>query len=49
MAEKTVKAVEEVQVSAAEEVDALVKKGQVALEKFLQLDQEAVDFIVAKC
>ena len=49
MAEKTVKAVEEVQVSAAEEVDALVKKGQVALEKFLQLDQEAVDYIVAKC
>ena len=28
MAEKTVKAVEERQVSAAEEVDALVKKGQ---------------------
>ena len=30
-------------------VDELVKKAVVALDKFVGLDQEAVDFIVAKC
>ncbi len=30
-------------------VDELVKKASVALDKFVGLDQEAVDFIVAKC
>ena len=34
---------------AIEEVDALVKKGQVALNEFLNLDQDQVDYIVAKC
>ena len=30
-------------------VDELVTKAQCALEKYLTLDQEAVDYIVAKC
>ncbi len=30
------------------EVDALVKKGVVALDEFMKLDQEQIDFIVAK-
>ena len=32
-----------------EEVNSLVEKAQVALDKFLLLDQEQVDYIVAKC
>ncbi|MBW3087933.1 bifunctional acetaldehyde-CoA/alcohol dehydrogenase [Bifidobacterium sp. 82T24] len=35
-------------VSAEQEVDALVKKAQVALKKFEELDQKQVDHIVAK-
>lgn len=31
------------------EVDELVEKAQVALEEFLKLDQDQVDYIVAKC
>jgi acetaldehyde dehydrogenase/alcohol dehydrogenase len=31
------------------EVDELVEKGQVALNEFLKLNQEQVDYIVAKC
>ena len=34
---------------AVKEVDELVKKGQVALDEFLKLNQEQVDYIVAKC
>ena len=34
---------------AVKEVDELVKKGQVALNEFLKLNQEQVDYIVAKC
>jgi len=36
-------------VSAQEEVDGLVKKAQVALDEFLALNQEQIDYIVAKC
>ncbi len=39
MSEKTVK----------ETIDELVKKGQTALDQFMELDQEQVDYIVAKC
>lgn len=38
-----------VSVEAFEEVDKLVKNAKVALEEFLKLDQEQVDYIVAKC
>lgn len=38
-----------VEISGVEEVDILVKKGLVALNEFRDLDQEQVDFIVAKC
>ena len=34
---------------ALEEVDSLVKKGLVALDEFLALNQEQIDYIVAKC
>lgn len=34
---------------AVKEVDELVKKGQVALNEFLKLNQEQIDYIVAKC
>lgn len=44
MAEKKV-----VTTTPQEDVDVLVKKAAVALDEFLKLDQEAVDFIVAKC
>lgn len=36
-------------VAALEEVDKLVKNAQKALDEFLNLDQEKVDYIVAKC
>lgn len=36
-------------VTALEEVDKLVKNAQKALDEFLNLDQEKVDYIVAKC
>ena len=39
----------ELNADAVSEVDALVKKAQVALDKFLELNQEQIDFIVAKC
>jgi acetaldehyde dehydrogenase / alcohol dehydrogenase len=39
----------ELNVDAVNEVDALVKKAHVALDKFLELNQEQIDFIVAKC
>ena len=35
--------------TAAEEVDGLVKNALVALDNFLELNQEQIDFIVAKC
>ncbi len=35
--------------SAQEEVDALVVKAQKAYDAFLELDQEKIDYIVAKC
>ena len=35
--------------AAIEEVDALVKKGEKALEEFLSFTQEQIDYIVAKC
>ena len=35
--------------NAIEEVNELVKKGQKALEDFLMLNQDQVDYIVAKC
>ncbi len=38
-----------VSIDAFEEVDRLVKNGQKALEEFLKLNQEQVDYIVAKC
>lgn len=44
MAEKKV-----VSTTPQEDVDVLVKKAAVALDEFLKLDQEAVDYIVAKC
>lgn len=34
---------------AQEEVNTLVEKGLVALDEFLKLDQEQIDYIVAKC
>ena len=34
--------------SAKAEVDELVKKGLVALDQFMSLNQEQIDFIVAK-
>lgn len=34
---------------AYDEVDALVKKGVIALNDYMQLDQEKIDYIVAKC
>jgi len=39
----------EVILSPQEEVDALVKNAQKALDEFLLLDQEQIDHIVAKC
>ena len=38
-----------VNINAFEEVDGLVKNAQKALDEFLKLDQEQVDYIVAKC
>ena len=38
-----------VNVQAQEEVDELVKKGLTALDEFLLLNQEQIDYIVAKC
>ena len=38
-----------VQTEALKEVDQLVTKGQKALEEFCKLNQEQVDYIVAKC
>ena len=35
--------------TAAEEVDGLVKNALVALDNFLELNQEQIDYIVAKC
>ena len=35
--------------TAAEEVDGLVKNALVALDQFLELNQEQIDYIVAKC
>ena len=35
--------------TAQEEVDGLVKNALVALDQFLELNQEQIDFIVAKC
>ena len=32
-----------------QEIDQLVKNGQKALEEFRTLDQEKIDYIVAKC
>lgn len=50
MAKKEIKQNEEVVLSdAAKEVNDLVSKGLVALEEFKQLNQEQVDYIVAKC
>ena len=40
--------IKELDPKAVEEVDELVKKGLVALEKFRELDQEKIDYIVAK-
>ena len=34
---------------AAKEVNSLVEKAQVALDEFMLLDQEKIDYIVAKC
>ena len=36
-------------IDAKKEVNALVEKAQVALNEFLKLDQEKIDYIVAKC
>lgn len=44
--EKTVKVVD---ASVFQEIDELVSKGQKALEEFRMLNQEQVDYIVAKC
>ncbi len=38
-----------VSIKAFEEVDKLVKNAQKALNEFLNLDQEQIDYIVAKC
>lgn len=38
-----------VSIEAFEEVEQLVANAQVALEEFLKLDQEQIDYIVAKC
>ncbi len=38
-----------VSIEAFEEVEQLVANAQVALEEFLNLDQEKIDYIVAKC
>ena len=38
-----------VSIEAFEEVDKLVRNGQKALNEFLKLNQEQVDYIVAKC
>ena len=38
-----------VNINAFEEVDGLVKNAQKALDEFLKLDQEQIDYIVAKC
>lgn len=38
----------EINENVLKEVDALVKKGLVALDEFRELDQEQVDYIVAK-
>ena len=39
----------EVAILAAKEVNSLVEKAQVALDEFMLLDQEKIDYIVAKC
>jgi hypothetical protein len=36
-------------ITPTEEVNELVKKAQVALNEYLALDQEKIDYIVAKC
>ena len=41
--------VKELNPEAIKEVDALVQKAQKALDEFLLLDQEKIDYIVAKC
>ncbi|MDO4500284.1 MAG: bifunctional acetaldehyde-CoA/alcohol dehydrogenase [Erysipelotrichaceae bacterium] len=44
------KKIETVEISPAQqEVNELVEKAQVALKEFLELDQEKIDYIVAKC
>ncbi len=48
MADKKVVSPEEKLAEARKHVDELVQKGLVALEEFRQLDQEEVDYIVAK-
>ena len=35
--------------NSQDEINDLVAKGQVALQEFLTLNQEQVDYIVAKC
>ena len=40
---------EEIKQETNNEIDELVKKAQVALDEFLKLDQEKIDYIVAKC
>ena len=37
------------QLNINEEINDLVEKGQKALQKFLELDQQQIDYIVAKC
>ena len=37
------------QLNINEEINDLVEKGQIALQKFLELDQQQIDYIVAKC
>ncbi|MDY4788797.1 MAG: bifunctional acetaldehyde-CoA/alcohol dehydrogenase [Bacilli bacterium] len=40
---------EELKINAEQEVNSLVEKGLKALEEFEQLNQEQIDYIVAKC